>query len=107
MIILFSAISTLLIVCCVSSRKKEEEKKEKSRPDAAVILKSSRRSFSKEWRGFGERIESKNPGGVKGVGNVESRPLRNLSAESDVSRSMVGTHSQSNSISDDLFTSQI
>uniref|UniRef100_A0AC35FUS1 Uncharacterized protein n=1 Tax=Panagrolaimus sp. PS1159 TaxID=55785 RepID=A0AC35FUS1_9BILA len=106
MIILFAAISTLLIVCCVSNRKKEEEKKEKSKPNAAAILKSSRRSSSKEWRGFGERIESKNPGGVKGIGNIETRPLRNLSAESDVSRSMIGTHSQSNSISDDFFASQ-
>uniref|UniRef100_A0A914YUE5 Secreted protein n=1 Tax=Panagrolaimus superbus TaxID=310955 RepID=A0A914YUE5_9BILA len=98
--LLLVAISTLIIACCVSTRRKKEEKHERTRPDA-VISKSYRPSG--EWIGYGARMDSSIAGGGGGRVRMESRPLRNLSAESDVSRSMVGT--QSNSISDDICNS--
>uniref|UniRef100_A0AC34FN89 Uncharacterized protein n=1 Tax=Panagrolaimus sp. ES5 TaxID=591445 RepID=A0AC34FN89_9BILA len=99
MMILLVGISTLLIACCVSSRRKKEESSERSRPDA-VISKSYRPSG--EWIGYGARMKLNSAGGARRP-RMESKPLRNLSAESDVSRSMIGTNT--NTISDDICNS--
>lgn len=93
MLTLLVSIISISICCCIYHRRKEERKQSES-PE--VIVKGySDREEKKEWLAFSKRRPEQNTEG-------KVKPLRNLSEESDLSRSMILTRS----LSEDVFTSR-
>uniref|UniRef100_A0AC34RJ90 Uncharacterized protein n=1 Tax=Panagrolaimus sp. JU765 TaxID=591449 RepID=A0AC34RJ90_9BILA len=85
MFVVLLAASSVLLVCCIRRRQDKPESQESS----------ATQKPNEEWLAFSKRPEKV---AVEG----EVKPLRNLSEESDLSRSMVVTRS----ISDDAITAR-